>query len=157
MPGANHYNLVMDTCWRDGLFKEGISATWRIKTSSLVIVRRHNFVSRLLQVKTSTGAKTTPKIPKTLHVSQRRKLLFLFLRKFSQSVQYLLPVSTWYSKKAELARSLCLNCSICLSSPSLLQCLLSRAVRSSLLMRSIWDATGLYRGTELNISACGPS
>ena len=44
-----------------------------------------------------------------------------------------------------------------LSLPTLLQCLLSRAVRSLLLMRSSTDATELFSGTELHISACCPN
>ena len=40
---------------------------------------------------------------------------------------------------------------------ALLQCLLLRAVRSLLLMRSLTDATELYTGMELHISACCPN
>ena len=40
---------------------------------------------------------------------------------------------------------------------ALLQCLLFRAVRSLLLMRSLTDATELYTGMELHISACCPN
>ena len=46
------------------------------------------------------------------------------------------------------------NADFCLSLPTLLQCLLLRAVRSLLLMRSLTDATELYTGMELHISAC---
>ena len=40
---------------------------------------------------------------------------------------------------------------------ALLQCLLLRAVRSLLLMRSLTDATELYTRMELHISACCPN
>ena len=40
---------------------------------------------------------------------------------------------------------------------ALLQCLLLPAVRSLLLMRSLTDATELYTGMELHISACCPN
>ena len=40
---------------------------------------------------------------------------------------------------------------------ALLLCLLLRAVRSLLLMRSLTDATELYTGMELHISACCPN
>ena len=40
---------------------------------------------------------------------------------------------------------------------ALLQCLLFRAVRSLLLLRSLTDATELYTGMELHISACCPN
>ena len=40
---------------------------------------------------------------------------------------------------------------------ALLQRLLLRAVRSLLLMRSLTDATELYTGMELHISACCPN
>ena len=40
---------------------------------------------------------------------------------------------------------------------ALLQCLLLREVRSLLLMGSLTDATELYTGMELHISACCPN
>ena len=42
-------------------------------------------------------------------------------------------------------------------SATLLQCLRLRAVRSLLLMGSLTDATELYTGVELHISACCPN
>ena len=81
-----------------------------------------------------------------------RKVLFFF--KISSSF---LQIPTWYPEKTG-ARALRISklqdfAYFCL----LLQFLLLRAVRSLLLMRSLTDATELYTGMELHVSAGCPN
>ena len=80
-----------------------------------------------------------------------RKVLFLFL---FQDFQKFPPDSNVISGKIRSARAPDLQMA---PLSALLQCLLLRAVRSLLLMRSLTDATELYTGMELHISACCPN
>ena len=84
-----------------------------------------------------------------------RKVLFLF---FFQDLQKFPPDSNVISGKIRTARAPNLQMAgFDLPLSALLQCLLLRAVRSLLLMRSLTDATELYTGVELHISACCPN
>ena len=82
-----------------------------------------------------------------------RKVLFLFL--FFQDFQKFPPDSNVIPGKIRSARAPNLQIArFDLPLSALLQCLLLRAVRSLLLRRSLTDATELYTGMELHISAC---
>ena len=84
-----------------------------------------------------------------------RKVLFLF---FFQDFQKFPPDSNVISGKIRSARALDLQIAgFDLPLYALLQCVLFRAVRSLLLMRSLTDATELYTSMELHISACCPN
>ena len=83
-----------------------------------------------------------------------RKVLFLF---FFQDLQKFPPDSNVISRKNGSSRAPDLQMArFDLPLSALLQRLLLRAVRSLLLMRSLTDATELYPGMELHISACCP-
>ena len=85
-----------------------------------------------------------------------RKVLFLFL--FFQDFQKFPPDSNVISGEIRSARAPDLQMAgLDLPLSDLLQCLLLRAVRSLLLMRSLTDATELYTSMELHISACCPN
>ena len=88
-----------------------------------------------------------------------RKVLILFLRKFyHEDFQKFPPDSNVISGKIRSARAPDLQVAkFDLPLSALLQCLLFRAVHSLLLMRSLTDATELYTGMELHISACCPN
>ena len=94
--------------------------------------------------------------PKTLHVLLRPKgAIFVFL---FQDFQKFPPDSNVISGKIRSARAPDLQMArFDLPLSALLQCLLLRAVRSLLLMRSLTEATELYTGMELHISACCPN
>ena len=84
-----------------------------------------------------------------------RKVLFLF---FFQDLQKFPPDSNMISGKIRSARAPDLQIArFDLPLSALLQRLLLQAVRSLLLMRSLTDATELYTGMELHISACCPN
>ena len=84
-----------------------------------------------------------------------RKVLFLF---FFQDFQKFPPDSNVIARKIRSACAPDLQMAgFDLPLSALLQCLLLRAVRSLLLMRSLTDATELYPGMELHISACCPN
>ena len=84
----------------------------------------------------------------------RKKLFLFFFPKFPE-------VSSRFQreyKKTRSARAPDLQMArFDLPLSALLQCLLLRAVRSLLLMRSLTDATELYTGMELHISAFCPN
>ena len=93
--------------------------------------------------------------PKTLHVLLRPKgAIFVFFPRFPE-------VSSRFQRdmrKIRSARAPDLQMArFDLPLSALLQCLLLRAVRSLLLIRSLTDATELYTGMELHISACCPN
>ena len=84
-----------------------------------------------------------------------RKVLFLI---FFHDFQKFPPDSNVISGKTRRARAPDLQMArFDLPLTALLQCLPLRAVRSLLLMRSLTDATELYTGMELHISACCPN
>ena len=84
-----------------------------------------------------------------------RKVLFLFL---FQDFQKFPPDSNVISGNIRSARAPDLQMArFDLPLSALLQCLLLLAVRNLLLMRSLTDATELYTGMELHISACCPN
>ena len=84
-----------------------------------------------------------------------RKVLFLF---FFQDFQKFPPDSNVISEKIRSARAPDLQIArFDLPLSALLKRLLLRAVRCLLLMRSLTDATELYTGMELQISACCPN
>ena len=84
-----------------------------------------------------------------------QKVLFLF---FFQDFQKFPPDSNVISEKIRSARAPDLQIArFDLPLSALLQRLLLRAVRSLLLMRSLTDATELYTGMELHISASCPN
>ena len=84
-----------------------------------------------------------------------RKVLFSFF--FSRFRE----VSSRFQRGIQKRRSACAPdlqmAGFDLPLSALLQRLLLRAVRSLLLMRSLTDATELYTGMELHISACCPN
>ena len=83
-----------------------------------------------------------------------RKVQFLFFQDF----QKFPPDSNVISGKIRSARAPDLQMAgFDLPLSALLQCLLLRAVRSLLLMRSLTDAIELDPGMELHISACCPN
>ena len=87
-----------------------------------------------------------------------RKVLFLFLRIFPRFPVVSFKFQRDIQRKIQSSRAPGIRIAgFCLFWPTLLQCLLLQAVRNLPLMRSLTDATELYSGMELHISACCPN
>ena len=149
--------MVLDTLQRDVLVGAVFSATLFRNFSSHVNVRRDIFVLVSFEMLNSNTSVNSIKNPKTLHVLLRPKgAIFVFV--FFQDFQKFPPDSNVISGKISSARALDLQMArFDLPLSALLQRLLFRAVRSLLPMRSLTDATELYTGMELHISACCPN